>query len=93
MTSPEAVFESLYDVEDPELLEAALETPAEGQEIQVPYKGSVVDLLRRIKGHLQSAVSYAGETSLDAARKKILPDPMKYLIPLSEASRRESFDR
>lgn len=93
MTSPEAVFESLYDVEDPELLETALETPAEGQEIQVPYKGSVVDLLRRIRGHLQSAVSYAGESSLVDARQKIISNPQDYLIPLSTAAQRESFER
>ncbi|MEA3278273.1 MAG: IMP dehydrogenase [Pseudomonadota bacterium] len=93
MTSPEAVFESLYGVEDPDLLEEALETPAEGQETQVPYKGSVVGVLGRIRGHLQSAVSYAGEDSLANSRKKIVPDPRKYLIPLSEASWRESYDR
>jgi len=93
MTSPEAVFESLYDVEDQAELEAALETPAEGQEIQVPYKGSVVDILTRVRGHLQSAVSYAGECSLQDARRKIVPNPEKYLIPLSAASRQESYER
>ena len=61
--------------------------------MQVAYKGSVVDILNRFRGHLQSAVSYAGETSLEAARAKILPDPMRYLIPLSEAARRESYER
>ncbi len=74
-------------------LDDALETPAEGQEIQVPYKGSVVDVLRRMRGHLQSSVSYAGERSLNAARAKVLPDPFGYLVPLSEAARRESFVR
>jgi IMP dehydrogenase len=93
MTSPEAVFDALYDTEDSEEVNDALETPAEGQEIQVPYKGSVVDILKRIRGHLRSSVSYAGETSLAAARDKILPDPGRYLIPLSEASRRESYER
>jgi IMP dehydrogenase len=92
MTSPQAVFESLYDGED-EVLEGAFETPAEGQELQVPYKGSVVDILDRIRGHLQSAVSYAGEGSLEAARAKIVPDPMEFLIPLSEAARSESYER
>ncbi len=93
MTSPQAVFESLYDTENPDDLEQAFETPAEGQEMQVPYKGSVADVLSRIRGHLQSAVSYAGERSLAKARAKILPDPMEYLIPLSEAARRESYER
>jgi IMP dehydrogenase len=93
MTSPEAVFASLYDVEDSDRLEAALEIPAEGQEIQVPYRGSVVDILCRIRGHLQSAVSYAGENSLADARRKIVSDPTKFLIPLSEVSRQESYER
>ena len=93
MTSPEAVLESLYDSENEDDIDAALETPPEGQEIQVPYKGSVVDILHRIRGHLQSSVSYAGEISLEDTRNKILPDPSQYLVPLSESSRRESFDR
>ncbi len=93
MTSPEAVFESLYDTEDGDTVDAAMATPAEGQELQVPYKGSVVDILHRIRGHLRSAVSYAGETSLASARDKILNDPERYLIPLSGAAYRESFDR
>lgn len=93
MTSPQAVFESHYDDGNGEVDESAFDTPAEGQEIQVPYKGSVADILRRIRGHLQSSVSYAGESSLEAARHKILPDPLAYLIPLSDPARRESFDR
>jgi len=93
MTSPEAVFESLYDAENPDDLDFAFETPAEGQELQVPYKGSVVSVLRRIRGHLQSAVSYAGAVSLVEARAKIVPDPLQYLIQLTPAARRESFDR
>jgi IMP dehydrogenase len=93
MTSPTAVLESLYDIDDEADAGMALATPAEGQEIQVPYVGSVVDILHRIRGHLRSAVSYAGETSLSDARNKILSHPENYLIPLSSAARHESFDR
>ncbi|HSR68109.1 MAG TPA: IMP dehydrogenase [Acidobacteriota bacterium] len=93
MTSPQAVFESLYDAENPEELKDALETPAEGQEMQVPYKGALADVLQRIRGHLQSAVSYAGEESLQAARAKIVPKALEYLIPLSASARRESYER
>lgn len=92
MTSPEAVFASLYDAEGEDGPEA-LETPAEGQELQVPYTGSVVDILHRIRGHLRSAVSYAGERSLAAAREAVLADPAGRLIPLSESARRESYER
>jgi IMP dehydrogenase/GMP reductase len=92
MTSPQAVLEALYD-ESAETMEAALDVPAEGQEIQIPYKGSVVEILHRISGHLRSAVSYGGTESLQAIRAKVVEDPLAYLIPLSESSRRESFDR
>ena len=93
MTSPEAVFETLYDAESSQDMDDAFDTPAEGQEMQVPYRGSVLDILHRIRGHLRSAVSYAGERTLSAAREKILADPRRFLIPLSEAARRESYER
>jgi IMP dehydrogenase len=89
MTSPEAVADG---AEDDELAEA-LRTPADGQSVRVPYVGSVVGILARIRGHLQSAVSYAGEADLKAAHCKIAREPARFLIPLSEASRRESFVR
>ena len=90
MTSPEAVVDGVLN--DEETAEA-LRTPAEGQSVRVPYVGSVVSTLARIRGHLQSAVSYAGEKDLRSAHLKIARDPGRYLIPLSEASRRESFVR
>jgi IMP dehydrogenase len=93
MTSPQAVFEALYDDADPGELDQALDTPSEGQEVQVPYRGAVRDVLHRIRGHLRSAVSYAGEASLAAARRRVLAAPEEHLILLSAASRRESFDR
>lgn len=93
MTSPQAVLESLYDVEDGDEIEAALDTPPEGQESQVPYKGSVVGILHRIRGHLRSSVSYTGETSLAAAQARIRPEPLRYLVPLTGSSRRESYER
>ena len=90
MTSPEAIMDS-PDGQDS--LEERFQTPAEGQAIKVDYVGSVVDIIRRIKGHLKSAVSYAGEKNLWDAHNKISSDPEHYLIRLSEASKRESFER
>ncbi len=92
MTSPQAVFDALYS-DEARGDTLALDIPAEGQEIQVPYKGSVLAILHRIRGHLQSAVSYAGEETLATARAKVLPDPLRYLIPLSPAARTESYER
>jgi IMP dehydrogenase len=91
MTSPQAVFQALYDEGGPD--DEALDTPAEGQEMEVPYKGSVVEVLHRIRGHLRSAVSYAGEGALATVRERVLPDPLAYLVPLSDAARRESYER
>ena len=93
MTSPQAVFQALYDIEDDEELDAALQTPPEGHQIQVAYKGSVVALLHRVRGHLRSAVSYAGGHSLAEVREQIVRDPLRYLVPLSAAARRESYER
>ncbi|MCK6544303.1 IMP dehydrogenase [Myxococcota bacterium] len=92
MTSPEAVLQALYD-DDPEAARDVLATPAEGQEIQVPYKGSVVDILHRIRGHLASSVSYAGGASLEEVRERIVPRVTDYLVPLSPGAYHESYQR
>ena len=70
-----------------------LDTPPEGQEIQVPYRGSVVQILHRVRGHLRSAVSYGGAASLSELRAEVLSDPLSHLVELSDASRRESYER
>jgi IMP dehydrogenase len=93
MTSPQAILETLYDAEEEVGVSEALATPAEGQEMQVPYKGSVMDVLHRIRGHLASAVSYAGGASLSEVRAKIVRDPVQCLIPLSPSAYRESYER
>jgi IMP dehydrogenase len=93
MTSPQAVFEALYDDTTPEGLDRALETPSEGQEIQVPYRGGVREVLHRIRGHLRSAVSYGGEICLGEVRRRVLAEPERFLIPLSDGARRESYER
>jgi IMP dehydrogenase len=92
MTSPQAILQALYEAEEEKTSEA-LATPPEGQEMQIPYKGSVIDVLYRIRGHLASAVSYAGGATLAEVRSKMVRDPLSYLISLSESARRESYDR
>lgn len=92
MTSPQAVLRALYEADEGEI-EGALETPAEGQELQVPYRGAVGAILERIRGHLRSSVSYSGERTLAATRSRTVARPLDYLISLSAASRRESYER
>jgi hypothetical protein len=67
--------------------------PSEGQEVQIPYKGAVADILHRIRGHLCSSVSYGGAESLESIRALVTQEPMRYLIQLGEAARRESYER
>jgi hypothetical protein len=50
-------------------------------------------VLHRIRGHLRSAVSYGGTEALAALREEVVPNPVPYLVPLSAAARRESFER
>lgn len=92
MTSVEAVLDgntAHRDLED--VLSDA--QSQEGQSVTVPYVGSVTEIIKRVKDHLCSTVSYAGGKSLFDACKKISADPEKYLIRLSEAAKRESFER
>ena len=55
--------------------------------------GMLGNLLHRLRGHFQSAVSYASGGSLAEVRERIVHAPLPFLIPLSEAARRESYER
>ena len=66
---------------------------AEGLEISVPARGSARPVIQDMIKHLCSSISYAGGKSLDDARKMFWKDPSRYLIKLSVASRRESYER
>src|SRR3989344_6418038 len=65
----------------------------EGHEKEIRYQGSVRDVLRRIREGLQSMVSYLGEESLSAVRKKINQEPWRYFRPTSSATQKESYDK
>lgn len=92
MTSVEAVLDGgKLKTDSAELLQDS--QAQEGQSISVPYTGSVIEVIKRVKDHLRSAVSYAGENTLLAAHRKIAASPEKYLIKLSESSKRESWER
>ncbi len=89
MTAPEAKLENSGDApEDKRTIQFI-----EGQERKVPYRGAVNDVLNRIREHLQGSVSYMGEKTLEEARKKTIDDPLKFFTLLSEAAKRESFER
>jgi IMP dehydrogenase len=91
MASLEAIVDRL-DVEDADAADVEA-LGAEGMEISVPARGSVRPLLRDMLKHLCSAISYSGARSLSEMQEMFRKDPQRYVIRLSESSRRESFDR
>jgi IMP dehydrogenase len=91
MASLEAIVDRL-DVEDSEAADVEA-LGAEGMEISVPARGSVRPIVRDMLKHLVSAISYGGAKSLSDLQQMFRSDPSKYVIRLSEAGRRESFER
>jgi len=91
MASLQAIVDRL-DVEDAESADVEA-LGAEGMEISVPARGSVRPVVRDMLKHLCSAISYGGADSLAELREMFQKDPDRYVIRLTESSRRESFDR
>ncbi|MBI2057944.1 MAG: IMP dehydrogenase [Candidatus Yanofskybacteria bacterium] len=85
MTSPQAKLEASGSKDPP--------SNVEGKSENVPYRGSVVGILKAIQQDLQSMVSYCGENDLEKVRLKLAREPLKFLIPLSVAAAQESYHR
>lgn len=66
---------------------------AEGLEISVPARGSARTVLHDMVKHLCSAISYGGASSLAELRDLFRHHPERYVIRLSDAGRRESYER
>jgi IMP dehydrogenase len=91
MASIQAIKDRL-DVEDAD--NAVVEAlGAEGTEVSVPARGSVRPIIHDILRHLCSSISYSGATSLAEIKEVFWGDPARFLIKLSAASRRESYER
>ena len=91
MASLQAIVDRL-DVEDSSAADVEA-LGAEGIEISVPARGSVRPILRDMLKHLCSAISYGGASSLAELQQRFRENPERYVIRLSESSRRESFER
>jgi IMP dehydrogenase len=91
MASLEAIVDRL-DVEDADAADVEA-LGAEGMEISVPVRGSVRPIIRDMLKHLCSAISYGGARSLPELQDMFRAKPQRYVIRLTEPSRRESFDR
>ena len=91
MASIDAMVDRL-DVEDVDVVDVQA-LGAEGLEVSVPLRGSVRPVIAGMLKHLCSSISYGGANSLDELRRLFRERPERYLIRLSGAARRESFDR
>ena len=78
------------DVEDSDLVDLQA-LGAEGLEISVPARGSARSVFQDMIKHLCSSISYGGATSLAELRRLFWQDPERYLVKLSPAGRRESY--
>ena len=91
MASLQAIVDRL-DVEDSSAADVEA-LGAEGMEISVPARGSVRPVIRDMLKHLCSAISYGGAASLCELQEMFRKNPERFVIRLTESSRRESFDR
>jgi IMP dehydrogenase len=91
MASIEAIKDRL-DVEDAEAADLQA-IGAEGMEVSVPERGSVRPIVRDMLKHLCSAISYGGTASLAELKHRFLSSPSTFVVKLSHASRRESYER
>lgn len=91
MASIEAIKDRL-DVEDASEVDLQA-IGAEGMEVSVPLGGSARSVLQEMLKHLCSSISYGGAGSLQELQQRFAADPGRFLIRLTESSRRESYDR
>jgi len=66
---------------------------AEGLEVSVPARGSVRSVIHDMLKHLCSAISYGGAQTLREFQERFWSNPERYLVKLSAAAQRESFQR
>jgi IMP dehydrogenase len=91
MASLQAIKDRL-DVEDVDVIDLQA-LGAEGMEVSVPLRGSARSVFQDMMKHLCSSISYGGADSLTDLRARFDADPLRYVIRLSVAARRESYER
>ncbi|OGN02987.1 MAG: hypothetical protein A2655_02335 [Candidatus Yanofskybacteria bacterium RIFCSPHIGHO2_01_FULL_43_42] len=93
MASREAMHQKLKAEEADDPYEISSRMSPEGIEKEVEARGSVVPIVREMAGHIASMISYIGGRTLIEAQGIFMANPSKYLVKLSEAAKKESFDR
>jgi IMP dehydrogenase len=91
MASIQAIKDRL-DVEEADVVDLQA-MGAEGMEVSVPLRGSARTVFQEMMKHLCSSISYGGAGSLGELRSRFRASPERYVIRLSAAARRESYDR
>ena len=91
MASLQAIVDRL-DVEDADAARSRRSAPKAWRSA-CPRAARCGPIVRDMLKHLCSAISYGGAASLPELREKFRQDPERYVIRLTESSRRESFDR
>jgi IMP dehydrogenase len=91
MASIQAIKDRL-DVEDADVIDLQA-LGAEGMEVSVPLRGSARSVFQDMMKHLCSSISYGGAGTLSDLRARFDADPLRYVIRLSVAARRESYER
>ena len=80
------------DVEDADAVDVDT-LGAEGLEVSVPLRGSVRPVIAGMLKHLCSSISYGGAGNLAELKALFWEHPERYMVKLSAAGRRESFER
>ena len=93
MASREAMYEKLRAEESDDPYAISSRISPEGMEKEVEYRGSVIPIIKEMSGHLASMISYMGARNLREAKKMFMTNPQRHLVKLSEAAKRESFER
>jgi len=93
MASREAMYERLRAEEADDPYEISSRISPEGIEKEIESRGSVIPIVREMAGHIASMVSYIGGRTLEEAKKIFMVNPKRHLIKISQAAKKESFER
>jgi IMP dehydrogenase len=87
-----AAIKDRLDVEDADAVDLQA-LGAEGTEVSVPLGGSARMVFADMMRHLCSSISYGGAASLAELKGAFRKDPARFVIRLSSAGKRESYER
>ena len=87
-----AAIKDRLDVEDLDAVDLQV-LGAEGLEVSVPARGSARPVVQDMVKHLCSSISYGGGRGLGELKQRFRSSPHDYVVRLSDAARRESFER